>query len=232
MPNAKIVSIDAIKQFRSAMIKFAEGVNAALGNSDSDVHRAVNWLDMEAKTYWQNEIRKAQVKLAAAQDAMRMKTLYKNIDGTTPSAVDEKKAVSVCKARLELCETKLKHVFRYANLIQREAVMYKGAVQRFATTIQTTPRAVASLDRVLLAIDRYLTAQPDAGNTAGGVTVDQANPAYLEFLTPMKRAEADEPSKSEEPASNDKPASGEESAANDGAESNNETASSEPGAKP
>src|SRR5690348_8227894 len=119
MPNAKVISVDAIKQFRVALVKFAESVNAALGNADSDVHRALAWLDMEAKSYWQSEGRKAQQKLAQAQEALRMKVLYKNIDGTTPSAVDEKKEVAKWKGRMEVCQQKLVNVQRYTNLIQR-----------------------------------------------------------------------------------------------------------------
>lgn len=193
MPNAKVISVDAIKHFRAALIKFAEHVNAALGNADSDVNRALTWLDMDAKAYWQSEGRKAQQKLAQAQEALRMKTLYKNIDGTTPSAVDEKKEVAKWKARLELCQQKLVNVQRYTNLIQRESVMYKGAVQRFATTIQSgVPRGVAKLDRVMAAIERYVQAQPEAGDIATGVSIDPANPAYLEFVQSMARPAEEE----------------------------------------
>lgn len=193
MPNAKVISVDAIKHFRAALIKFAEHVNAALGNADSDVNRALTWLDMDAKAYWQSEGRKAQQKLAQAQEALRMKTLYKNIDGTTPSAVDEKKEVAKWKARLELCQQKLVNVQRYTNLIQRESVMYKGAVQRFATTIQSgVPRGVAKLDRVMAAIERYVQAQPEAGDIATGVSIDPANPAYLEFVQSMARSAEEE----------------------------------------
>jgi hypothetical protein len=193
MPNAKVISVDAIKQFRAAFVKFAEAVNASLGNADSDVHRALSWLDMEARSYWQNEGRKAQQKLAQAQEALRMKVLYKNIDGTTPSAVDEKKAVAKWKQRVEVCQQKLVNVQRYTNLIERESVMYKGAVQRFATTIQSgVPQGLARLDRVMNAIDQYIQAQPEAGDLSSGVSVDPANPAYLEYVQSMARAEAQE----------------------------------------
>jgi hypothetical protein len=207
MANAKVISIDAIKQFRAALIKFAEHTNAALGNADSDVNRALSWLDMDAKSYWQSETRKAQTKFAQAQEALRMKILYKNVDGTTPSAVDEKKEVAKWKGRLEVCQQKLVNVQRYTNLIQRESLMYKGAVQRFATTIQSgVPRGIATLDRVMLAIDRYLQAQPEAGDIATGVSIDPANPAYLEFIQSMARPEAsDQPKKDETPTGDTNP---------------------------
>lgn len=207
MPNAKVISVDAIKQFRASLVKFAESVNAALGNAESDVNRALTWLDMEAKTYWQGETRKGQAKLAQAMEALRMKTLYKGSDGTSQSAVDEKKEVAKWKARLELCQQKQAAVQRYTNLIQRETVMFKGAVQRFATTIQSgVPRGIARLDRVMNAIDAYVHAQPEAGNLASGVSIDPAAPGYIDFMTSMTRAEADEPGKQESEEKSETPA--------------------------
>ncbi len=46
MAEAKISSTEVIRVFRTAMIKFAENAGAALGNADSDVNRALMWLDL------------------------------------------------------------------------------------------------------------------------------------------------------------------------------------------
>jgi len=191
MPSAKIDSLDAIKQFRVHLIKFAEAVNSALGNSDSDVNRAQVWIDMEAKTYWQNEIRKRQIKLAQALEALRMKELYKSFDGTQQSVVDEKKAAQLAKQRLDIAEQKLAAVRKYSSIMQREAVMYKGTVQRFATTVQSgTPVAIAQLSRVLDAIDRYIAAQPELAASVGASSEQGGGrPGYLDFLTSMTRPE-------------------------------------------
>ncbi len=188
MAGAKVTSVDAIKHFRATLIKFAEAVNASLGNADSDVNRGQSWLEMEARPYWQSEIRKRQVALAHAQEALRMKVLYKNYDGTTPSAVDEKKAVHVAKIRLEIANQKLMAVNKYMNIMTRESVLYKGSVQRFASTVQTTPVAVAQLARIMMAIDAYLAANPEAGAVVGAAG-SESKPNYLQFLTPITRAE-------------------------------------------
>jgi len=190
MATAKIDSLDAIKQFRIALIKFSEGVNAALGNADSDVDRAVSWLESEAKVFWLNEIRKRQLILGQAQEALRMKVLYKNYDGTTPSAVDEKKAVHIAKQRLEIAELKLKAVQRYTTIMQREAVLYKGSSQRFASTIQSSPVAVAYLNRVVDAIERYMAQSPEAGRVFVGSAGTATAPPYMDFLSPITRPEA------------------------------------------
>ncbi|CAN5407138.1 hypothetical protein BH10PLA1_BH10PLA1_00220 [soil metagenome] len=199
MATAKIDSLDAIKHFRVALIRFAESVNAAMGNADSDVDRAVSWLEGEAKVFWQNEIRKRQLILAQAQEALRMKVLFKNYDGTTPSAVDEKKAVHIAKQRLMIAEQKLEAVRKYTALMQREAVLYKGSSQRFSSTIQSTPVAVAQLSRVLDAIERYMAATPEVAQFVGTGT-SQSTAPYLTFLSPITRPEEVEMTKAAAPA--------------------------------
>ncbi len=198
MAQAKVTSTDAIRLFRVAMIKFAESVSAALGNADSDVNRAQSWLDMEAKPYWASEIRKRQVALAQAQEKLRMKTLYKNFDGTTPSAVDEKKAVDVAKRRLEIAEQKAANVRKYATIMTRETVLYKGSVTRFATTIQSgVPVAIAHLARVMMAIERYLAANPEVANISSAGAGESSGPGYMELLQSMSRPAEEEPALNE-----------------------------------
>ncbi len=198
MPEAKIHSTDAIRLFRTAMIKFAESVSSALGNADSDVNRAQMWLDMEAKPFWTSEIRKRQAALADAQEKLRMKTLYKSFDGTTPSAVDEKKAVHVAKQRLLVAEQKATNVRKYSALMTRESVLYKGSVTRFSTTIQSgVPVAIAQLARVMMAIERYLAANPEVSTAAPGTAGDESRPGYMELLQSMTRPAEEEPSLNE-----------------------------------
>ncbi len=217
------------------MIKFAEATNAALGNADSDVNRSVSWLEMEAKPFWQSEIRKRQLKLAQAQEALRMKTLYKNFDGTTPSSVDEQKAVHIAKQRLEIANQKLVNVQKYLNRMQKEAVLYKGAVQRFSTTIQGgTPVAIAMLGRVMEAIEQYLLANPEMIAPSGGMAGEAGKPGYLDFLAPVKRTTDEVGEKIEkmpetaEPASTgDEPAAVSADSTPESAAAANQTASAE-----
>ena len=186
MAEAKISSTEVIRVFRTAMIKFAENAGAALGNADSDVNRALMWLDLEAKPFWTSEIRKRQAALAEAQERLRMKVLYKNFDGTTPSAVDEKKAVLVAKQRLEMAEQKANNVRKYLAIMQKETVLYKGAMQRFSTTVQSVPVAIAQLSRVMLAIERYLAASAEVANVSG-TQADESRPGYMDILQSMSR---------------------------------------------
>ncbi len=96
--GARIHSVDALSIFRAALIKFAENGNVALSSADSDIDRVLGWLERDQLSYWAMQIRKRHEIVLKWEDAIRQKKLYKNIDGTTKSAVDEQKELQRASA--------------------------------------------------------------------------------------------------------------------------------------
>ncbi len=129
---ARVESIEALKMFRRAVIKFVEAANVALGDAESEMQRRLNWLENEQDSYWQGQIRKRQEDVSKARDGVRQKKIFKDFAGRTPSADQEEKALRIALARLEDAERKLAAVRRYAKKLPREIEVYKGTVQRFA----------------------------------------------------------------------------------------------------
>jgi hypothetical protein len=207
MTGARVHSVDALTHFRVALIKFAEAANAALGDSDSEVQRTLMWLQGEQQQFWTGQIRKRHEKVNQCKDAVRQKKLYKDSTGKTQSAVDEEKALAIAQKRLAEAEQKLANTKRHSLRLQKEMHMYKGAVQRLSTQVTAElPNAVASLDRMVAALEAYLTL------TAAGGTGEWNPPPLDEGVAAsaeggsMARAEPGEEEKE-----------GEESAAAEGA---------------
>src|ERR1700683_3276230 len=98
--GAQVDGIDPIKDFRVYLAKFQESAGLSLGDGGSDVSRMERWLDGEAHTHWTGQIRKRQEALAKAEEALRYKRLYKDASGSTPSAVEEVKAVQIARKNL------------------------------------------------------------------------------------------------------------------------------------
>src|SRR5215213_10159853 len=129
---ARVDSIDALKTFRVALIKFAEEANAALATAESEMQRMIGWLERDQLSFWQMQIRKRQELLGRAQEALRMKKLFPDASGRTPTPIEEEKMVRRCKAAVEEAEQKLANVKKYSRVLQREIMNYKGGVQRFS----------------------------------------------------------------------------------------------------
>lgn len=169
--GAKVDSIDALKTFRAALIKFAEVGNVALTAADSDIDRVQGWLERDQTVYWAGQLRKRHEEVIRCEDAVREKRLTKNFDGTAKSVVDEMKALTVAKRRREEAEQKCATVKKAIQVLRKEGQLYKGRTQRLATSLQgDLPRAVHQIDNMLSHLETYLSLQ-----TAGqGVSIGEA----------------------------------------------------------
>jgi len=154
---ARVDSTDAIKDFRMYLTKFQESASLAIGDADSDVNRAVRWLEGEGLNLWMSTIRKRQEELAKAEEAYRFKRLYKDASGSMPSAVEEQKAVQIAKRKVADAQEKLANVKRWTRQIQKEIVLYRGGISRFANTVSSgVPAAIAHLGATLDHLDKYM----------------------------------------------------------------------------
>ena len=192
--SARVDSIEALRGFRTALIKFAEAANSALADSESEMSRLQNWVENEQRSYWQSQVRKRTEAVSKARDAVRQKKIFKDAAGRQQSAIDEEKLLKIAQARLEEAEAKLRNVQKYAKLLPREIEMYKGSVQRFATTVQSgIPAAVAKLSAMSGKLDAYvsLKAPVEATSTAEltGSTASSTAPSEASMARPADRVE-------------------------------------------
>ena len=158
--GARIYSVDAVKHFRAALIKFAEGGNGALTAADGDIDRVLGWLERDQTMYWTGQVRKRHDIVVRCEDAVRQKKIFKSADGGTQSVVDEMKALQVAKRREDEANAKVVTVKRAIAALRKEAQMYKGRVQRLQTFLSADlPKAVHRLDKMMDDVAAYLAIQ-------------------------------------------------------------------------
>jgi hypothetical protein len=210
--TANVRSLDALKTFRAALIKFAEGTNTALSSSESDVQRTLTWLERDQTVFWDGQLRKRHDEVMRCEDAVRQKRLFKAPDGSQQSVVDEVKALGKARLRREEAEAKTVAVKKAIGVLRRESLLYKGRVQKLATTVQIeVPHAVHLLDQMLKYLEEYLSLQ-----TAGGGGAAVGSPAEA-FEQMMRMGLAGAPAATaESPAAAEAPAVGDSQAAADG----------------
>ena len=158
--GARIHSTDAVRQFRAALIKYAETGNVALTSADGDIDRVMGWLERDQTTFWANQVRKRHEFVVRCEEAVRAKRLFKGADGTPQSAVDEIKALAVAKRKEEEAAYKVAAVKKAIMVLRKEGQLYKGRVQKLGTTMTSDlPKAVHRLDKYMEQIDAYLQVQ-------------------------------------------------------------------------
>lgn len=192
MPDgpASLDSIELLKDLRVAIINFAEESRVAMGEAESEINRTIGVIQ-QAEPHWKGVIRDLQEQLQHAKEQFRQKNLYKSPTGGRQSVVDEKRLVTALQRKLEEAEGKLRTVLRWKRAVESEAMQYRGLVQQINRIADyESPRAVALLDRMADALDKYLAVTAPTDETAA---------AERDVVESMKRATRDEEAEPEQP---------------------------------
>jgi hypothetical protein len=194
--TAKVDSIDAVKEFRVYMAKFGESCALAMGDCDSDMHKTVRWVEGEQQAYWAGHIRKRQEILAKAEEALRYKRAFKDATGSTPSAVEEIKAVNAAKKNLAEAQQKLANCKMWARRLQKEITLYRGGIARFNTALSSSvPMAIAQLGTLITILEKYVgigvggegdvAAVPDVfGDDSGSSAMSRGSSTAIQWVDP------------------------------------------------
>ena len=56
--SAKVLSVEALKEFRVSLINFVEEARNALGGVDMELRRTRDWLERDQLSYWQMQVKR------------------------------------------------------------------------------------------------------------------------------------------------------------------------------
>ncbi len=191
---AKVKSLDALRDFKAALLEFIDEGKGALSGASSDIQRTVWWLQQDRRAHWEREIRQRTEKVAQAKSELYRKQLQATADGGRPSDVDERKALQKAQMALEEAQRKLEATKKWAAALDREFLLYRGQVQPLGRVLDADlPKAVIKLDRMVTALEKYLLERaPDTDRLLGGAPASASSEvASVATSQPGKIASAD-----------------------------------------
>jgi hypothetical protein len=153
--TANVTSLDALRSFRAALVRFAADVEAALITLELEARRPVEWIEDDRSRYWPQQIRKASEMVSEAKLALERCEI--RISGEDSKyCYDERKALEKAKRRLQLAEEKTQAVRRWRMQMHKESEEFQTQIARLKQYLENDlARAVAALDRITTALDRY-----------------------------------------------------------------------------
>ena len=84
--SANVASIEAIRDFKGALLRFEEGAAHALSALQQEIYRALDWLENDRPAYWREQIRRGHDRVAESRlnyERCRMKS----VGGQRPACV-------------------------------------------------------------------------------------------------------------------------------------------------
>lgn len=153
--SAHVGSIEAVRRFRGALLQFGGDAEDVVVMFNLEARKAMAWLQQDRSRYWPEQLRRAQERVIQCRnDLDRCQLHYGSEDA--PSCYDQKKALEKAKRRLRVCEEKVKAVKKWINTIRQELDDFQGELAKLTNWLETDlPRAAASLERMLQALDKY-----------------------------------------------------------------------------
>jgi hypothetical protein len=169
MSQARVSSIQAIRDFRATLIKVLAQVNDSLGAVNLESRRSLEWILERQPEFWKAEIRRCQDNVLQAKNDLHRCRSSPLPGGGTPSCMEEKKALQRAQDRLKYAEEKAVKTRQWGATVQREVIEYEGRANQLAALLDgTMPQAVAYLDQALASLDAYLAIGGTGAATMAG----------------------------------------------------------------
>lgn len=189
--SARVDSIEELRAFRVALIKFVESCNVALGDAESDMSRTLTWIERDQLSYWNGQVAKRAELVERCKEAVRMKKLYKSQTGGTQSYVEEEKALRAALRLHEEAVQKIAACKQWSRRLQKEIMLYKGGVTRFTSALGgDVPRALAMLDAMASSLEEYAALSAGAGGAGGAVGAGSRGGGGEDALSMARSADA------------------------------------------
>lgn len=186
--RARVTSIDEMKGFREALIRFGEEGRMALAAVTAEMRRTIDWVEFDQRSHWQRELKRRTNALAAARIEVQRQEL------AGKRAIDERRALTRAKQDLEEAQAKVKIVQRWRRLLARDLDLHTGALKQLETSLlQNIPEAAATIDRAVENLERYLRLAPP---TMGDAPAGGKPPAPMNVIS-REEAASQPPAKSD-----------------------------------
>jgi hypothetical protein len=152
---ANVRSLEALREFRVALIKFIDKAKRAVSTSDSEVMRTQMWIDSHQPSYWIREIRKGEEKLNQAKSELFRATISQPDNPRGPT--DQVRLVRKRKAEIEFAKKKLEQTKRWSRLFERSTNEYRGAMAPLSSALDgIAQKAVVMIERSIATLESYL----------------------------------------------------------------------------
>ncbi len=161
--SAKVTSLDALPLLAAALQKFRGESAAALDDLEIELRRINEWIHHERKTYWTKQRDRAYEALNQARLQLQQAKISRRVGDREPACVEEKRAVTKAKRRLELAREKIEAVRRWTVTIDRAMDDFQRGRTRFAAWLETDlQRGVAELNRMSESLVYYISLETPA----------------------------------------------------------------------
>ncbi len=171
--QADVRSIEALRDFRAALAIYAEETLGALAGVGMEAKRAVQWVGQDRRNYWVDQVKRGRERVASARAEVSRRRMAATA-GSSPAYGEQKEILRAAEARLREAEAKVILVRKWEPALAQAVLEYHAGTRRLGDLAGgDVPRAMATLGRMVDALEAYLRESPPAA-----IPAPAAGPAF------------------------------------------------------
>ena len=153
---ANVRSLEALRDFRSALIKFIDHAKRAISTSDSEVGRVSQWLESTQPMFWKQQIRKGEELLNQAKSELFRATISQPENPRGPT--DQVRLVKKREAELKHANEKLEKTTQWSWRFARLQHEYRSGMMPLSSALDgELQKVVVQLDNSIKSLEVYLS---------------------------------------------------------------------------
>ena len=161
--SANVQSVQTLKDFKVAMITFAEDARNALGSVDMELRKTRDFLERDQLGYWQMQVKRRNEELMQARSDLHRKKISQQ-GSEAKSDTEQKENLREAMRRLRVAEEKVALIKRLIPQLTHAIAEYHSHSQPLGDHLTGGfERSLNSVERMVLALEAYIaTTAPSA----------------------------------------------------------------------
>ncbi|BCX48935.1 hypothetical protein HAHE_28430 [Haloferula helveola] len=155
--KAKVASIEALEDFRIALLRYRERAVRALDDVGGEVKRTRDWLAYDRKLAWQAEVRRCQRRLEQAEAELMTSKFSDLKDDHSVQQLAVKKARRALQEAEDKLRVTQKWVRDFDSIVDPAVRPLDSLRERLSNDF---PKAVSSLEGMIRALTDYADVMP------------------------------------------------------------------------
>ena len=182
---ARVLSVQALRDFRVSLYKFIEEARNALSGVDMELRRTRDWLERDQLGYWQMQVKRRQEAVMNARSELHKRQIAaKGSDSI--SDTEQKEALREAQRKLRVAEEKVATVKRLVPIFHHALAEYKSCASPLNDHLSGgIENSLARLENMVRSLEEYLALQApstprseplgSAGTSSSGSTAASAS---------------------------------------------------------
>ena len=152
---ANVRSLEAIREFRVALIKFIEQAKRSIATADSEVKRTSTWLDSTQPMHWTNEVRHANESLSQAKNELARAASSQPDNPRGPT--DQVRLVRKREEEIRIAMKKGEQTKKWSRKFEQQTNEYRGAMTPLSSSLDgDLNKAVNILTNSIKSLEEYI----------------------------------------------------------------------------